>query len=218
MTILSVKDLYYRADHTDILNGITLDVNQGDCICIVGASGSGKSTLLKICADLIPVTKGNLIYRDKKYESYDPLELRKNISYCVQLPYLFGDTVRDNLAFVYQIRKEKVNVSHMVELLEMFNLDETVLDKRVDSLSGGEKQRVALVRNLLFTPDILLLDEATSALDRENAVNVENYVAQLNQQGVTVLWITHSLEQSHSIFNKQMVIDQGKVVKVEVLS
>ncbi|MGL4372856.1 MAG: ATP-binding cassette domain-containing protein, partial [Turicibacter sp.] len=102
--------------------------------------------------------------------------------------------------------------------LVQFNLDETFLAKRVDSLSGGEKQRVALVRNLLFTPDILLLDEATSALDRENAVNVENYVAQLNQQGVTVLWITHSLEQSQSIFNKRMVIDQGKVVKDEVLS
>lgn len=217
MNILSVKNLYYRADNTDIINGISLDVQEGDCISIMGASGSGKSTFLKLCADLIPANGGDLVYRNQSYEAYNPLNLRQKISYCVQMPYLFGETVMDNLSFPFSIRHAAVDFERIDELLKRFNLDESFLDKEVNALSGGEKQRIALVRNLIYTPDILLLDEATSALDELNALAVENYVAALNQEGVTVLWVTHNLNQSASIFNKRVVFDAGVIKDVEVL-
>ncbi len=217
MSILNIKNLSYEADNTKILKGITLDIEQGDCISVVGQSGSGKSTLLKLCADLIPASGGEIFYKGKSYGDYNPLELRRKISYCVQLPHLFGEKVFDNLEFPFKIRKELMDKVRVVSLLERFNLDESFLDKSVNSLSGGEKQRVAIIRNFIYEPDIILLDEATAALDKENATVVEEYIKELNQKGVTVLWITHSKEQSEGIFNKRITIDEGKVEGIEVI-
>ncbi|MEO2572687.1 ABC transporter ATP-binding protein [Clostridium tertium] len=130
---------------------------------------------------------------------------------------MFGKSVCENLEFPFKIRKEKVNKQRIVKLLERFNIDESFLDKDIISLSGGEKQRISIIRNLLYTPDIILLDEATSSLDLENAKIVEEYVQELNDLGVTVLWITHSMEQSEKIFNKRITISEGKIKCMEVL-
>lgn len=215
MSILEIRDLHYEADNTKILKGISMKIEEGDCVSIIGSSGSGKSTLLKICADLIPVSKGELVYREKDYKRYNPIELRRKISYCVQLPHLFGDKVYENLEFPYNIRKEKIDKGRIVKLLEKFNLDESFLEKDIKSLSGGEKQRISIIRNLIYKPDILLLDEATSALDKENAMVIEKYIEELNKEGVTVIWITHSLEQSERIFNKRIEISEGQVKSIE---
>ncbi|MDB1936482.1 ATP-binding cassette domain-containing protein, partial [Clostridium tertium] len=211
MNILSIKDVFYNMGDLEILKGISFDIEKGDCISIVGQSGSGKSTLLKVCADMIPITSGNIYFNGKCYTSYNPIELRKKISYCLQTPELFGKSVCENLEFPFKIRKEQVNKQRIVKLLERFNIDESFLDKDIISLSGGEKQRISIIRNLLYTPDIILLDEATSALDLENAKVVEEYIKELNDLGVTVLWITHSMEQSEKIFNKRITISEGKI-------
>ncbi|MEG0013098.1 MAG: ATP-binding cassette domain-containing protein [Cellulosilyticaceae bacterium] len=215
MSILEIKDLYYKVENTNILNGISISIDQGDCISLVGQSGSGKSTLMKLCADLIPLSKGGIWYKGKSYKEYDPIELRRQITYCIQMPHLFGESIYENLEFPFKIRKESMDKEKVVELLEKFNLDESFLTKEVKSLSGGEKQRIALIRNLIYTPDILLLDEATSALDKENTQVIEQYVKELNQKGVTVLWITHDAEQSEGIFNKRIVISEGMVECME---
>ncbi len=217
MNILSIKDVFYNMGDLEILKGISFDIEKGDCISIVGQSGSGKSTLLKVCADMIPITSGNIYFNGKCYTSYNPIELRKEISYCLQTPELFGKSVCENLEFPFKIRKEQVNKQRIVKLLERFNIDESFLDKDIISLSGGEKQRISIIRNLLYTPDIILLDEATSALDLENAKVVEEYIKELNDLGVTVLWITHSMEQSEKIFNKRITISEGKIECMEVL-
>lgn len=217
MNILSIKDVFYNMGDLEILKGISFDIEKGDCMSIVGQSGSGKSTLLKLCADMIPITSGNIYFNGKCYTRYNPIELRKKISYCLQTPELFGESVCENLEFPFKIRKEKVNKQRIVKLLERFNIDESFLDKDIISLSGGEKQRISIIRNLLYTPDIILLDEATSSLDLENAKIVEEYVQELNDLGVTVLWITHSMEQSEKIFNKRITISEGKIKCMEVL-
>lgn len=217
MNILSIKDVFYNMGDLEILKGISFDIEKGACISIIGQSGSGKSTLLKLCADMIPITSGNIYFNGKCYTRYNPIELRKKISYCLQTPELFGKSVCENLEFPFKIRKEKVNKQRIVKLLERFNIDESFLDKDIISLSGGEKQRISIIRNLLYTPDIILLDEATSSLDLENAKIVEEYVQELNDLGVTVLWITHSMEQSEKIFNKRITISEGKIKCMEVL-
>lgn len=215
MTILNVKNIYYKVCNDTILNDVSFQVNEGDCISIVGPSGSGKSTLLKLCADLIPISEGEIIYRNRSYEDYDPLILRKKISYCVQIPYIFGNTVFDNLAFPFTIRKENVDKGRIIELLKIFNMDESFINKNINSLSGGEKQRICIIRSLIYTPDILMLDEATSALDQENAKVVEKYIEKINKQGTTVLWITHNVEQSTRIFNKRLSMESGMIKKLE---
>lgn len=217
MKILSIKNVTYKSEDLEILKGVSFDVDKGDCISIVGQSGSGKSTLLKIFADLLPISSGDVYFNGECYDSYDPIELRRKISYCVQIPQLFGRNVYENLEFPFKIRKEQVDKVKVIKLLERFNLDESFLEKDINSLSGGEKQRISIIRNLLYTPDILLLDEATSALDAENAKVVEKYVQELNDSGVTVLWITHSMAQSEGIFNKRLTLSEGRVQCMEVL-
>lgn len=217
MKILSIKDVTYKSKDLEILKGVSFDVDKGDCISIIGQSGSGKSTLLKIFADLLPISSGNVYFNGGCYDSYNPIKLRRKISYCVQIPQLFGRNVYENLEFPFKIRKEQVDKEKVIKLLERFNLDESFLEKDINSLSGGEKQRVSIIRNLLYTPDILLLDEATSALDAENAKVVEEYVQELNDLGVTVLWVTHNMAQSEGIFNKRLTLSEGRVECVEVL-
>lgn len=217
MSILNIENLTFKDKDNIIIDDICLDVNKGDCISIIGESGGGKSTFLRLLADLISPSKGEIKYIGKNYLSYDPIELRRKISYCTQLPYLFGDTVNENLEFPFKIRKKEVDKNRIKELLEVFNLDETYLSKDINSLSGGEKQRISLIRNLIFIPDILLLDETTSALDDDNAIIVEKYIKKLNESGVTIIWVTHNDEQSKRIFNKRIIMENGKIEKVEVL-
>lgn len=217
MSIFKLEDVVFKSNNNLILNGINLEVDKGDCISVVGQSGGGKSTLLKIMSDLITINEGYIKYKDKYYREYDPLELRRRISYCVQLPYLFGNTVFDNLSFPFLIREEKINENRIIELLNEFNLSSDYLNRDIKGLSGGEKQRIAMIRNLIYTPEVLLLDEATSALDKENAENIERVIEDLNKGGATVIWITHSAEQSIRIFNKRIKINEGKVESFEIL-
>lgn len=215
MNIMSIKEVNYKSGNSEILKGISFDVQKGDCISIVGQSGSGKSTLLKICADLLPISNGNIYFKEKCYNNYNPIELRKSIRYCIQMPYLFGNTVYDNLEFSFKIRNEKIDKSRLSLLLKKFNLDYNYLEKDINSLSGGEKQRISIIRSLIYTPEVLLLDEATASLDNKNAYIIEEYIKELNKSGVTVLWITHSEQQSESIFNKRIVISNGRIDREE---
>ena len=133
------------------------------------------------------------------------------------MPILFGDTVLDNLKFPFEIRKKDFDENRVISLLDEFNLSKDYLYKEVANLSGGEKQRISLIRNLIFTPKILLLDEATSALDPKNSELVENIIKNLNLKGVTVLWVTHNIKQSNSIFNKRLTVSLGEIIKEEAL-
>lgn len=217
MTMLSIKDVIYKSQELEILKKVAFNVEKGDCISIVGKSGSGKSTLLKVIADLLPISSGNIYFNGKCYTSYNPIELRRKISYCIQIPILFGESVYENIELPFKIRNEQMDKANVIELLERFNLNESILENNINSLSGGEKQRISIIRNLVYTPDILLLDEATSALDRENANAIEEYIKELNGLGVTILWITHSMEQSEGIFNKRITMSDGRIERMEVI-
>lgn len=217
MNILELKKVGYKKEEKAILQDISLQVSPGDCLSIVGASGSGKSTLLKLCSDLISPTSGEIYFKGKPYADYEPIQLRRKISYCLQTPILFGKQVAENLNFPFKIRKEAVDQGRIIQLLERFNLNESFLEKEIQNLSGGEKQRIAIIRHLLYEPEILLLDEATSALDTENAKMVETYIQELNQKGVTILWVTHQLEQSRRIFNKRIIVGEGNILEEEEL-
>lgn len=217
MNILKISNVKYSSDKDEIIKGINLTVEKGDCISIVGQSGSGKSTFLKMLSDLISPTGGSIYYNGKDYKEINPIELRRKISYCIQIPYLFGESVYENLAFPFEIRNTSVDEDEILKSLELLKLDKSYLNKKVDALSGGEKQRIALIRNLLSKPDILLLDEVTSGLDKENTKIVQSLIKKINEEGMTILWITHDMDQSKSIFNKRVHIDEGKIIKEENL-
>ncbi len=217
MSLLKFQDVSFIGDSKAIVSKMDFAVETGDYVSIVGPSGGGKSTFLKLCCHLISPTSGTILYKDKPILEYDPLELRKNIAYCFQTPHLFGKTVMDNFAFPYEMRKINPDIKRIEELLVIFNLDSSCLERSIVNLSGGEKQRIALIRTLLFQPEILLLDEVTSALDEQNTATVEEVVKSFHGSGSSVLWVTHNPEQSKKNANKVLTLEAGKIKSVEVL-
>lgn len=214
MSLLSLKSVSFSTNTTDILSNLSFDVVKGEVMTITGPSGSGKSTLLKIIANLVSPTTGQIYFNGENIHTRSPTDIRKQILYVPQTPQLFTGTVKDNLNFPYLVHKQHFSLDRSQELLGVFEMSEDYLEKDVESLSGGEKQRIALIRSLLFVPEVLLLDEPTSALDRKSIRIVEQALIKINQSGVTMLWITHSEAQSERMANRVLSIESGKMISL----
>ncbi|MDI6496798.1 ABC transporter ATP-binding protein [Leuconostoc lactis] len=191
-SLISLEKVNYQIADQHILHDVDWQIPAGAHITLTGLSGGGKSTLLRIIAAMISKTSGTLIFDGQPIESYDPIMYRRQVSYCFQQPTLFGETVADNLAFPYQIRKQVMDTQRVVTALNNVGLSERTLHQPIIELSGGERQRVALLRNILFLPKVLLLDEVTAGLDENNKQIVHAWLRQLNEQDhVTTIMITH---------------------------
>ncbi|MFS7250852.1 iron ABC transporter ATP-binding protein FetA [Rahnella rivi] len=190
--LLRLNDVAFTLNDTPLLEPVSLTLNPGEFTLLTGPSGSGKSTLLKIIASLLNPTSGSIYFKGEDISRIKPEVYRQRVSYCFQTPSLFGETVLDNLALPYQIRQKKVDEALLRAWLKRVHLSEDMLTKNIQELSGGEKQRVALLRNLQFLPDVLLLDEITSALDEDNKENINSIIASLTEQKqLAVLWVSH---------------------------
>ena len=198
--ILRLEGVGFKTDDAVILNNIDLRIAAGEFKLITGPSGCGKSTLLKIIASLLSPTSGEIFFNDKDIATLSPENYRQQVSYCAQTPALFGDSVYDNLVFPWQIRHQQPDPNALVADLLRFGLAENTLEKSINELSGGEKQRVSLIRNLQFLPQVLLLDEITSALDESNKKNVNEIIHRYTtEKNIAVLWVTHdSNEIAHA--------------------
>lgn len=217
MALLELSNISYVANDKSIIHDVSLSVNQGDYITIVGPSGSGKSTLLKLCSDLISPTSGTITYNGRPLMAIDPESYRKEVGYCFQRPYLFAKTVRRNILFPYDIRGMKPDMERIKYLFGLLHMPMEYLERRNDELSGGEMQRICLIRSLIFEPKVLLLDEVTSALDSVNTSIVEQVIDELHNKGMTIVSITHSEEQSLRKANRRITIVDGVLAKEEVL-
>lgn len=194
--LLQLENIGYVIDNKTILDKVQFDLSAGEFKLITGPSGCGKSTLLRIISSLLSPTSGQIIFNGNDYSTIPPEEYRQQVSYCTQTPSLFGATVYDNLFFPYQIRKLPFNKDKIYKDLGYFSLPDSILEKGINELSGGEKQRISLIRNLQFLPKILLLDEITSALDEANKVKVNELIHQLaTQQNIAILWVTHDQDE-----------------------
>ncbi|MEN4936124.1 iron ABC transporter ATP-binding protein FetA [Pantoea agglomerans] len=192
--LLDVQDVAFSVGDRQLLKPVSLQLYQGDCVLLTGPSGSGKSTFLKILASLITPTSGQLFFRNSDITTLRAEAYRQQVSYCFQTPQLFGQTVYDNLALPWQIRRQKPQRDKLVAALESVNLSPDMLNKPVEQLSGGEKQRVGLMRNLQFMPEVLLLDEVTSALDEENRLSVLSLINRISaEEKVAVVRISHDV-------------------------
>lgn len=216
--LLEVKNLTYRADRRTILKHINFKLDEGESVAVVGPSGSGKSTFLKQINNLISPTDGELYFKGKSFNDYKPEELRSKISYLMQQSELFGETIGDNMSFPAIAHGDKFDKKKAKALLKQVNLSHYDLDSKIEHLSGGERQRITIARQLMYRPDILLLDESTSALDTKNKETIERIIFDMVKEGVAILWITHSDDQSMRHFQKRITIVDGEITKEEDLN
>ena len=183
------------------IKSISFDVNNEDFIAIVGSSGCGKSTLLNIISGLLEKTNGTI-----KFYKENPI-----IGYMLQedalLPYL---NILDNATLGLSLKKIKTkeNIEYTKKLLETYGLKDFIY-KYPKELSGGMKQRVALIRTLAIKPDILLLDEPFSALDYQSRLSVSEDVYNIiKKEKKTVIMITHDIAEAISLSNKIIVLSK----------
>lgn len=212
MMIIELKNVDLVKKDKVILDDVSFAVAEGDILGIVGPSGAGKSSLLRLLNMLDSFSAGEIFFRERALTEYNPLLLRREIGYVLQKPFLFGQTVKDNLVYPYQLLKLRVDMDEIVSYLERVNLSAEVLTKKSGQLSGGEQQRVALVRSMLVKPRVLLLDEVTAALDEENIDLVEKLVmSEQEERGLTVLFISHNLEQVRRMAGRVLYMVAGKL-------
>lgn len=212
--MLEISQLNYSVDGQDILKNINLEIERGTYLTFQGPSGSGKSTLMRIIASMITATSGEVLFNGKHLSSYEPTLYRQKVSYAFQQPTLFGKTVRENLEFPFLVRDKDFDLQLVTKYLEMVNLNDSYIDKSVNDVSGGEKQRIALLRNLIFPPEVLITDEVTTGLDAENKAIVHDLIDRFNEKrGVTILRVTHD-ESEIEASSHTITIESGEIKDV----
>ncbi len=203
----SFEDVSLEVDGARILDHVDLTIPTGGVTVIAGPSGSGKSTLLRLCNRLEAPTSGVVRYRGRDIASLDPLDHRRRVGMVFQRPTLFAGTVRDNL----HVASPASSDEELGAVLDRVSLDRGFLDRTGDDLSGGEAQRACIARALLTGPEVLLMDEATSALDPEARRTIEHLAAALAGEGLTLLWVTHDLDQAERLCDQAVVILDGRI-------
>lgn len=193
-----------------ILSDLTLTIEEGERLTLVGPSGSGKSSILKLLAGLTSVSQGHLYVEGKDISTLDMPQYRRDVSYCFQQPVLFGETVEDTLTFPFMIRGLDFDSKKAVEALEQVNMTPNYLNHQIKDLSGGEKQRVALIRNMLFEPRVLLLDEISTGLDASTKSLVHGVISDYHRAGKTIVEVTHDKEEIANALNK-LTIEGGRI-------
>lgn len=197
--MIQLRDIRREYKETIALNGIDLDIEEGDYISIVGKSGAGKSTLLNILAGIDVPTSGNYYFYGKKLSKQIQKLARfrfQNIGLIVQNFALISTmTILENVALPLKYRgDERRTLYHQVEkMLDSFGILDK-MDSYPEQLSGGECQRAALARALICNPKILLADEPTGSLDYENKQQIIETLNELNSAGMTIVVVTHDME------------------------
>ena len=216
--ILRVQDIRKSFDGNGVLQGVSLDIREGEGVVIVGPSGCGKSTLLRCINGLEAIDSGEIWLRDEKISGQTKnLHLvRQKIGMVFQSYDLFPHMkVMDNLLLGPTKALNRPRQEAEAEALEM--LDRVGLKEKAyvfpRTLSGGQKQRVALVRAMLMKPEILLLDEITAALDPEMVSEVLNVVIDLADSGMTMAIVTHEMRFAEAVADRVVFIEDGLIVE-----
>ncbi len=211
---LSIRNLTCQYDDQTVLESLSLEVEQGQIVCLLGASGCGKTTLLKAIAGLLPLSSGQMSLNDVTIddgENWLPPEQR-NIGMIFQDYALFPHlTVAENIAFGLKnetVEQKLLKVEEMLGLVHLKGYGE----RYPHQLSGGQQQRVAIARSLAYNPDLILLDEPFSNIDTQVRHELIREIRKIfKQQGVTAIFVTHSREEAFAFSDKMAVMNHGVI-------
>ena len=200
---------------TKALNGVNLQIRRGEFLGVVGQNGAGKTTLVKHFNGLLKPTSGRVIVKGVDTLSTQVSKLARYVGYVFQNPdhQIFANTVRDEIAFgTKNIGMDKATIERNVEeAIEVLDLKD-VLDIHPFRLSRGQRQRLAIAGVLAMRPEIFMLDEPTGGQDRKQVLRLRSVLQQLNNEGHTIILITHDMELLAESTRRAIVVRGGKVI------
>ena len=215
--MIDVKGLKKNYGGLQVLKGVDLTIDKGDCVVLVGPSGCGKSTFLRCLNRLEEPDGGKVIFNGKAVTDHDIDHVRQKMGMVFQHFNLFPHlTVKKNITLApvkLGLMKQAEADAKAMELLERIGLADKA-DTYPNMLSGGQKQRIAIVRALAMNPEVLLFDEPTSALDPEMVGEVLELMKELARSGMTMVCVTHEMGFAREVASRVIFIDEG-VVKVD---
>jgi putative spermidine/putrescine transport system ATP-binding protein len=216
MAYLEVRDITVRYGQVTALTSVTIPVEKGELLAVVGPSGSGKSTLLLSVAGFAPVESGDIVRNGRSLINIPPY--KRSIGIVFQsfalFPYL---SAANNIAYPLRMRRWP---RHLIEVRIKSLLDKLHLadlaDRYPDELSGGQQQRVALARALAFRPELLLMDEPLGALDRELREELQFEIRRIQkEEEITILYVTHDQDEAMAIADRIAVISEARVAQLD---
>lgn len=216
--MIELKNIYFSyfiPEKVDVLKNINLKINKGEFITIIGKNGSGKSTLGRLISFLLEPTSGEILLDGKKVKNeIDYLELRKKIGMVFQNPdnQIVSQIVEEDIAFgLENLNYDEETIKRKVEevLLEVDLLEERRFPPHF--LSGGQRQKLAIAGILVMEPEYIVLDEPTSLLDPKGRGDVIRLITRLNKKGITMILITHRMEEA-MLGDKIFVLNNGEIV------
>ncbi|MCP4469902.1 MAG: amino acid ABC transporter ATP-binding protein [Gammaproteobacteria bacterium] len=216
--LVSIKDVYKSFGELEVLKGVSLDIMQGEVICIIGPSGSGKSTLIRCVNALNTINSGSITVEGQEVHDpgLDKLELRKKVGMVFQQYNLFPHkTALENImmAPIKVLKQSEGEVEERArKLIKRVNLVGKE-DSYPGELSGGQQQRVAIARSLAMNPDVMLFDEVTAALDPETVNEVLLAIKDLAKDGMTCILVTHEMGFAREVADHIYFTDRGIIVE-----
>ena len=219
--MLEVNDVHKRFGGTEVLKGISLQVEKGDVVAILGPSGSGKTTFLRCLNFLERADRGSMVFDGERFDLHaatrrDVARLRKKTAFVFQNYNLFlNKTVLQNVTLGLTVAagvKRQAARETAVRALEKVGMADR-LDSYPAQLSGGQQQRVAIARALATDPEIIYFDEPTSALDPELIGEVLSVMRFLAQEGMTMLVVTHEMEFARNVSSQVLFMEGGRVIE-----
>ena len=203
--MIEMKNIYksFGKDHNErkLFEDFSFKISKGDMVAIMGKSGSGKTTLLNIIGGLESIDKGAYLFNGKDVSKFSEKELldfrRKNISYIFQNFALINEySIMDNILLPLRYRYNNVNkktINNARELLKKLGIA-YVENQKIENLSGGEKQRIAIARSLISNTNVILADEPTGALDEKSGYMIMELFKQMKNMGKTIIIVTHDID------------------------
>ena len=216
-TQFKLHNIVKRYGSRTVLDIDQLDLQEGRIYTMMGPNGSGKSTLLRIMSLLLVHDEGKLDVLGQKvsWEKEQLLYLRRQMSMVTQTAFMFQGSVNYNVAYGLKARKMKSRLirDRVNEMLEMAGMS-AYREADARTLSGGERQKVALARAMAVNPRVLFLDEPTSNIDMASAAEIEKYIRTINkEQGTTIILVTHNLFQARRLADEVIFIYEGQILE-----
>lgn len=218
---IKFKNISMSYDDKTIIQNLSLDIEEGSFVTILGSSGSGKTTLLKMVNRLIIPDSGDIFINEENIVDMDIIELRRNIGYVVQQIGLFPHiTVEKNIATVPELKgwdEQKIK-NRVIELMDLVQLPyEEYKNRYPKQLSGGQQQRIGVARALAANPKIMLLDEPFGAVDAITRQELQRQIKKLHHEldDKTFLFVTHDINEAFYIGDKVVIMDHGEILQYD---